>query len=154
MNSYGTPRPELGICCGKTSGKDGWQVGVSETPGPAGAGGGAGRVDSSACCPTVAGCFGHRFQILRADQAACTNLPGIALRTRVGVGSTRAAWLGAPRGWREGAGVTWRAFLPEPSPGLASVSLLSHSTPTQMTFPKSASFPTLPFPCSICPLSA
>lgn len=31
MNSCGTPRPERGIGCGKTSGRDGWQVGAHET---------------------------------------------------------------------------------------------------------------------------
>ena len=44
MSSCGTPLPEPGIGCGKTSGRDGWQVGAPKTRDCAGAGGGAGRV--------------------------------------------------------------------------------------------------------------
>lgn len=36
MSSCGIPRPEPGICSGRTSGRDGWQVGARETPGPRG----------------------------------------------------------------------------------------------------------------------
>ena len=44
MSSCGTPLPEPGIGCGKTSGRDGWQVGGPKTRDCAGAGGGAARV--------------------------------------------------------------------------------------------------------------
>lgn len=143
MSSYGTPRPEPGICCGKTSGRDGWQVGVPETPGPAGAGGGAG-------CVASPGPLSHGGSLLWA-QVSQPGVGQIKLPAPPSPGQRCArGWVWAPHPacaltamWMERRSRGHLESLPPSGPfswaGLCASAIPFH--PAQMAFPKAAPFP-------------
>lgn len=90
VSSCGIPRPEPGICCGKTSGSDGWQVGARETPGPRGRKRRRRRGPSG---PPPAAALGSLFRARGWAEPTALTPPGPA---RPGPSARAAPWVWVP----------------------------------------------------------
>lgn len=122
MSSCGIPRPEPGICCGKTSGRDGWQVGARGTPGPRGR---KRRRRRGPPGPPRRWVPPHRLFRVRgwAEPAALTpSRPGPSARA-----ARAARWVWVPPGARADSPAGRYTRGREPPPGLPGASAFGRS---------------------------